>query len=211
MLKKWLILAGCFFGGILLCGLGAGICFSEMSQFTYVGDREMGTMVEETLSYTADEDADYYYIYIPYDNTGKADIVSDDSLPEDKIEIDIKYNDDYEKPILHSWIYEEVEEPEETEDIASDSALSWHLTQTEETIAEAETEEAAESDESKIECGLNIYFPTDGVKIFMKYKDIILEDLKNKQIGTYGDHAPDYFEITVRCHPSMMENVAFRN
>ena len=50
MFKKWIILAGCFFGGILFCGLGAGVSFVEFSGLTYAGERQMGTIKEATLN-----------------------------------------------------------------------------------------------------------------------------------------------------------------
>lgn len=177
MLKKWLILAGCFFGGILLCGLGTGIQFMEISDFTYAGDRQQGKIVEENLTYYAKEDVDAYYIYAPYySDMGKSSIVSDNSLPEDRIEFDIKYNDDFEKPYLHSYI--------------SDSEPGIYET------------------EAQI---ITVVCPSDEVKLFMKYKDVILADIKNGQIGTYYDYDLRYFEITIRCHPSMTEKIELVN
>lgn len=215
MYKKWLILAGCFFGGILLCGLGTGIEFMEVSNFTYAGDREQGKIVEENLTYHVEEDVDVFHIYTPYySEMGKASVVSDNSLPEDRIEIDIKYNDDFEKPYLHSYIYESEPEIYEAEDAvaAEDMYDEVDIDENEEYAYEEKSDSRTELDaETKMEAQITVVCPSDSVKLFMKYKDVILADIKNGQIGTYYDYDLRYFEITVRCHPSMTEKIELVN
>ena len=46
------ILAGVFFGGVLLCGIGAGVAFVEFSSFEYGGEKQIGSdvLVTEALS-----------------------------------------------------------------------------------------------------------------------------------------------------------------
>lgn len=195
MRKKWMILAGCFFGGILLCGLGTGIGFVEFSHFTYAGDRELGTIKEETLTYVAEDDVDTYYVRVPFGrNHGKTvNMVSDNSLPEGAIEIDVQYNDDYEMPYLYGeeWYspyYEEYESYEYDEYLVEGTD--------EETVVEEE--------EIKREGCLNVYLDSDPVKIMMRYKDIILEDIKNGQIGSYSSDESWSFRIEeIRYHPSL--------
>ncbi len=202
MCKKWLILAGCFFGGILLCGLGAGIQFMEISGFTYAGDREQGKVVEETLTYYAEEDVDFYYICSYSHDQGKRNIISDDSLPEDRIEIDVKYNDDYEKPRLRSYVYDKEPENDLYEDEYGVS---------EESVSENELNKPEQTANKETEAQITVELPVDNVKLFMKYKDVILADIKNGQIGTYYDYNDGYLDITVRCHPSMLEKIEVVN
>lgn len=202
MYKKWLILAGCFFGGILLCGLGAGIQFMEFSGFTYAGDREQGKIVEETLTYYTEEDADFYYICAYSNNQGKRNIISDDSLPEDRIEIDVKYNDDYEKPFLSSYVYDIEPENNLYEDEYNVSEYS---------VSENGLNKPEQTADKETEAQITVELPVDNVKLFMKYKDVILADIKNGQIGTYYDYNYGYLDMTVRCHPSMMEKIKVVN
>lgn len=187
MRKKWMILAGCFFGGILLCGLGAGIGFAEFSGFSYASDRQLGTIAEDTLTYDEEEDVDTYYIYARYNEGADKIVVSDNSLPIGRIEIDVTYNDDFEHPYLY------------TETCTVDEA----------TYEEGEEQEYEEMQDGQTECYIYVHYPTDDFKLMMKYKDIVLADIKNGQIGTYGEYGSNYFDITVRCHPSMADKIKF--
>lgn len=184
MRKKWMILAGCFFGGILICGLGVGIGFVEFSHFTYAGDRTLGSVKEETLTNTVREDIDTYYVNIPWSqkNGHNAKMVSDNSLPEGTIEIDVVYNDDYEKP----YVYEEV----------------WDM-------PADENDQSGETDRCSY---LNICMDADPVKIIMRYKDIILEDIRNDQIGSYSNDWSQSIQVEeVRYHPSLEGKVELQN
>jgi hypothetical protein len=218
MRKKWMILAGCFFAGVLLCGLGAGICFAEFSDFTYAGNVKTGKSVEETLTYTADDEMDAYYVYMP-DNAGRmkqTEVVSDNTLAKEQIEIDVTYNDDYEKPFLHDWIYTaETEEETVEEETIEEETIIEETAEEEETVVEAEGDipmasdaAAATQDERQI-CEIWISCPMDEMKVFMKYKDIILEDIKNKKIGSYT--STPYYEVTVRCNPDMVDKITLVN
>lgn len=175
MRKKWLILAGCFFGGILLCGLGVGIGFVEFSGFRYAGERQLGTIVEDTLVYDEKEDVDTYYLYAYQSKDADKTVVSDNDLPEGRIEIDLKYNDDFEHPYLETDTY--IEEQTDTYE-----------------------------DQEKT-CEIFICYPADDMKLLMKYKDIFLADMKAGQIGSYGSGGTGSYDITVRCHPSMVDKI----
>lgn len=195
MFKKWMILAGCFFGGILICGLGAGIGFIEFSQFTYVGDRLLASMQNETLTYVADDEVDKYYIDLPWRRDAGQNVktVSDSSLPEDTIEIYLQYSDDYEKPYLYQENYDvpyynTYEYDEEDTNI------------TENTIEDSKASEQEIIKESYL--GINMY--GNPVKIIMQYKDIILEDIRNEQIGSYSSDWSQSIRIEeIRYHPSL--------
>lgn len=190
MLKKWLILAGCFLGGILICGLGVGIGFAEISGFTYVGDRHMGTMAEDTITYQTSEEIDEYRVYLPYHRgIGKELVVSDNTLPQGTIAIDVEYTDDFEKPYLAETYYEYVED---TEDMDEESVAY---------------EEQALSEKPQKIMELSIYYDMNEMKAFMKYKDVILEDIKNKEIGSYMNDTSHYFNFKIRYSPELEKRI----
>ncbi|MBD5540818.1 MAG: hypothetical protein HDR00_06425 [Lachnospiraceae bacterium] len=179
MLKKWIILAGCFFGGILLCGLGTGVSFVEFSGLSYAGERQMGTIEEATLYHQVYEyetmDTCWIECYSNRNND-RPEIVSDNSLPEGGIEMDVEYNDDFERPSLYQR----------------------NSYSSEEETAEGEAELVAE------EGYIHISLYSEPVKIIMRYKDIALEDLKNGQIGSYAPEYGTYFTIKeIRYSPEL--------
>lgn len=180
MLKKWIILAGCFFGGILLCGLGTGVSFVEFSGLSYAGERQMGTIEEATLYHQVYEyetmDTCWIECYSNRNNE-RPEIVSDNSLPEGVIEIDVEYNDDFERPTLYQNTYYSSEE---------------------------ETAEGEETGMVVEEGYIHISLYSEPVRIMMRYKDIVLEDLKNGQIGSYAPEYGIYFTIKeIRYSPEL--------
>lgn len=171
-LKKWMILAGCFFGGILICGLGAGVSFVELSGLSYAGDRQMGTIRETSISCQLYdyEDADIYFYNYRTKKNQRPEMVSDNSLPAGCVEMDVEYNDDFEEPYLYQ-------------------NNSYGAT----------TEEGMEVEE----VGIHVSLYADSVKVMMKYKDILLEDMKNGQIGSYY-HDDAYFNVEkIRYSPDL--------
>lgn len=178
MFKKWIILGGCFFGGILFCGLGTGVSLVEFSGLTYAGERQMGTIKETTLNCQLYEyeNADTCFIaYYNQSGENRPEMVSDNSLPAGSVEMDVEYNDDFEKPQLYqSNAYGESED------------------------GEAYIEEV----------GIHISLYSEPVKIMMKYKDIVLEDIKNGQLGSYGFDDGAYFNIKeIRYSPDLEEKI----
>lgn len=219
MRKKWMILAGCFFGGILICGLGAGIGFVEFSQFTYAGDRTLGTIREETLTYTAAEETDTYYVDLPWNRDAAQSIkmVSDNSLPKDTIEIDIQYNDDYEKPYLSEYFWDEeyIEESEMT--VIEDDQSEMMVDEDDQSeMAAGEDDQSRETNAvvTKIKKvgSISICMDADPVKVIMRYKDIILEDIRNDQIGSYSNDWSQSIRIEeVRYNPSLEGKIELRH
>lgn len=180
MLKKWLIIAGCFFGGILVCGIGAGISFMEAAGFSYAGERQMGTIKETTLYHQVYEyeDMDICWINCNSNNNSKPEMVSDNSLPEGSIEMDVEYNDDFEKPNLYqSNTYNEEED----------------------LVVE--------------EGHIHVSLYAEPVKIMMRYKDIVLEDIRNGQIGSYGpEYGTCFFNVKqIRYSPELEEKIRIIN
>lgn len=183
MLKKWIILAGCFFGGILFCGLGAGVSFVEFSGLSYAGERQMGTIKETTLYHQVYEyetmDTCFIECYSNRNNE-RPEIVSDNSLPEGGIEMDVEYNDDFERPSL----YQRNSYSSEDESAAGGAGL----------VAE--------------EGYIHISLYSEPMKIIMRYKDIVLEDVKNGQIGSYAPEYGTYFTIKeIRYSPELEEKI----
>lgn len=229
MLKKYYwIIAGCFLGGILLCGLGAGICFAEFSGFSYAGDRELGQVVDKTLSYQLDEEAEKYYIdvcsfggYYGYYGYEDVALVTDPSLAANEIQVEVSYNNDLDELWLYGRAYpvEEVisgedeeaeltEDPEtEQEEMPEDEEMAGEMAG--EVSAEEVSDEVQEQKEEVREVmvqDIGIHWDYDDLKILMKYKDVILEDLKQGQIGSYGRNP--YFKVTqVRCSPDVADKI----
>lgn len=110
MRKIWWILIASFFVGILVCGLGVGIAFAEFSGLTYAGEEEIGEMVKETLVYEVSTDADNYNICTTFHIEPGQKIISDNSIPENRIEIDVTYNNETDEPFLYDCYWETNEE-----------------------------------------------------------------------------------------------------
>ena len=182
MFKKWIILAGCVFGGILFCGLGAGVSFVEFSGLTYAGERQMGTIKEATLNCQLYDYEDANTCFIAYYNgrgESRPEMVSDNSLPAGSVEMDVEYNDDFERPQLYQ------------------------------TSSYGETEDGGNYVK---EIGIHTSLYSDPVKIMMKYKDIFLEDMKNGQIGSYYIGDEGYFNIKeIRYSPDLEEKIRIIN
>ncbi|MCH5280808.1 MAG: hypothetical protein J1E61_05005 [Lachnospiraceae bacterium] len=227
MLKKYYwIIAGCFLGGILLCGLGVGICFAEFSGFSYAGDRELGQVVDKTLSYRLDEEAERYYVdvrsfggYYGYYGYEDVALVTDPSLAANEIQVEVSYNNDLDELWLYGRAYpEEIVIKEEEAELTEDTETDQEETPEEEEMTgemAGEVSAAEISDEvpkQKEEVrevmvqDIGIHWDYDDLKIMMKYKDVILEDLKQGQIGSYGRNP--YFKITgVRCNPNIEDKI----
>lgn len=183
MLKKWIILAACFFGGILICGLGAGVCFVEFGGLSYAGERQMGTIKEATLYHQVYEYETMDTCFIEcYSNSNneRPEIVSDNSLPEGGIEMDVEYNDDFERPSLcqrNSYSSEEESATGEAGMVVKEGYIH-----------------------------ISLY--SEPMKIIMRYKDIVLEDVKNGQIGSYAPEYGTYFTIKkIRYSPELEEKI----
>lgn len=176
-----MILAGCFFGGILICGLGVGVSFVELTGLSYAGERQMGTIKETTLYHQVDEYETMETCWIQCygnRNNNRAEIVSDNSLPAGSIEMDVEYNDDFEQPYLYQ--VNSYSSQEETE----------------------EGEEGVFAEEGYIH--ISLY--SEPIKIIMRYKDIVLEDMKNGQIGSYYPDNGAYFTIKEIRYSPELEN-----
>lgn len=233
MLKKYYwIIAGCFLGGVLLCGLGAGICFAEFSGFSYAGDRELGQVVDKTLTYQLDEEAERYYIDVRYFGGyfdgyyGYEDVtlVTDPSLAANEIQVEVSYNNDLDELWLYGRAYsEEVVIKEEEAEPVEDTETDQEETPEDEEMAGEMIGEVSAGEVSATEISdevpkqkeevrevlvqdIGVHWGYDDLKLMMKYKDVILEDLKQGQIGSYGQHP--YFKITgVRCNPNTEDKI----
>lgn len=123
MSKFQKILLGAFCGGVLLCGLGAGIAFTEFTALEYDGEKILGAeqMVTDVVdvSFTPGETPydiySYYYSEYP-------EIVVDDTVPEGTVRFDVTYNAARVEPHPHvdeencmislDWYWEDVSEME---------------------------------------------------------------------------------------------------
>lgn len=184
MFKKWMIVAGCFFGGILICGLGAGVSFVELSGLSYAGDRQLGTIKEATLYHQVDEYETMETCYVEcYSNrsSNRPQIISDNSLPEGGIEMDVEYNDDFELPNLYQSNY---------------------YSAAEETVEEEQGMTVKEG-------YIHIALWSEPIKIIMRYKDIVLEDMKNGQIGSYTSDRTYFIIKEIRYSPELEDKIKF--
>lgn len=158
MRKK--ILLGVFLMGILLVGIGTGIAFGEYSSFSYVGETVIGqdgASEVETLecSISLGEKKTRILDYAMHDDS--CSLVEDKTLKDGQVRIEVVYNPDYVVPHIDYTRNDPsmYEDEYEYEDTYNGEICVY----ADRTMGEFE--------------------------VFMKYKDKLLNDLKNKMIGSY--------------------------
>jgi len=117
-------LLGAFCAGVLLCGLGAGIAFSELSALNYGGKTILGVqeMVTKDLEIALDQVNGSYQVSGGYYDSRPSEILLDESVPEGTVRFQVTYNanrvepmvyvDEKEKYVGLDWYWESVDEVE---------------------------------------------------------------------------------------------------
>lgn len=104
MSRFHIILIGIFCVGVLLCGVGAGITFTEFSSLAYGGEHFVGetNMVTEDFDATIDLGQGQYTIRGYFGYEGMEEIGWDESVPENTVRYRVTYNADRIYPVLGS-------------------------------------------------------------------------------------------------------------
>lgn len=89
-LQKRLIIVFCI--GVFLCGIGAGVAFTEFSALTYGGKQIIGTADVRTENFdtTFESGEDECSVYCPY--ARQYDIQVDNSVPKNTVRFCVTYN-----------------------------------------------------------------------------------------------------------------------
>lgn len=171
-----------FLAGVLVCGFGCGIAFAQFSSFEYAGERVVGmeNTEQKTIVKNIDSEGEIILNGIFWKNM--PEIVEDDSVALDEIAFDITYDPELIDPQvgIDQYSYE----------VADDYADN--------------------SDTVTAGCYENFYiygYRGDDVKYFFEIKDVLLEDLKDKKIGSY--EVREIAEVTVRINPANIGRVGY--
>lgn len=150
MSKFQKILLGAFCVGVLLCGMGAGITFTEFSSLAYGGEKILGggklTTKEIDVEFEPGENS--YSVFGYYDN-GYSEILTDEAVPENTIRFEVSYNAARVEP--HPYVDKE----------SAVVALDWYWKDVNEMelLMEAKDQVLAELKEGKIS-----FYDVEGVK-----------------------------------------------
>lgn len=181
-IRKRLLIA--FMVGLLLMGLGTGVAFAEFSTFQYGGEKNvMPEMVSKNLSIKIDETKDniYFYSYWGYKDIS---IVSDISVPNDEIAIDIKCSP-YITPAIR---------------INNDFENDDYLTEYNAYEGVYKSTQVTEND-----IVYNIYYDYyndyNGMSEVVQAKNEVLESLKNRKVYSYN--SDNIESITIRVSPEI--------
>lgn len=173
MRKIYKIAAGLLMAGVLIAGIGSGVAFAEYSTFEYCGSKilEGSKYLTKTVSYQVDvKGMEKENQSVVYlDSTWHYRIIEDESVAKDCIKADIKYLTDREDM-----------QPE---------FMSEHY---------YAGEEHADGTYLYLDCDFFVHGQED-MRILMRAKDMVLADLKKKQIGDY--HADGVEEVIIRINP----------
>lgn len=224
MRKVQKILLGVFLGGVLLGGVGTGVAFLEYSSISYAGERKIaeGSIITDNLDYSIDTDKGIVILEpVWYDEGYRANLETDESVPEGIVRYQVTYNTKTVKPHLEFLNYEEP--MDEEEDYMMDDSEDYDMDDatydvTEEAMTDGETDavepsepsepdETSDADAGKEEQPVKIQgrlcmekWYHDEFGIWMENKDQILSDLKHGKIASYQ---VDYItDIKILVHPA---------
>lgn len=187
------VLGIAFLGGILLCGLGAGVAFAQYSKFEYAGEKTVGgkNMVSETMEADMPGEGtvyiDAYGLYYK-----DIEFVTDAEVPVDKIAFDAVYNPErMEMGVSRNDLESEAETVYITVDENGNE------------ISRYDTTEANGDSETVFHVGRYKY--TSDAADFFAIKDDLLADLKKGKIATYDAVYMD--RLTVRINPANVDRI----
>lgn len=160
-------------GGILLTGIGAGICFAEWNGLEYQGHIVAGeeNAQKKTLVCHLEEEYDRLDFFM-WDSLEGTEIIEDKKIPGDELRIEVTYNPIYGEPVL-SEIYTDTE---------------YQGTEKKKT---GEFYIFLQSDSANLE---------ERVRLFLDVKDQALNELKEDKFSTC--EVAQIFKITIRANPA---------
>ena len=170
-----------FLAGILLCGLGCGICFAQYSSFEYAGVKDIG--IENLVSdRTEIEIGDKGTIYIA---TGRdcqnRNIIPDDTVPKNKIIFDVTYNPEKIEMCVNRFLWSEMYENDQ-------------LTDADELYNE--------------DIYIGSYKYASETEDFFEIKDEFLADFKKNRISAYN--IVSIKTLDIRVNPADVQRIALR-
>lgn len=183
MHKIWKIAAAALVFGILLCGIGGGIVFAEYSSFKYEGTKNVLGAKEHTVSvdYKLKKTEQKTY-EIRVDRGYHHTIVEDPSVPKDTIRYEVVYTG--EEDSMMPQVYEDIYREDiylESGYVISDTGVS--------------VEECRVPGHSYL--NFCVYSCEDDFSTFMKMKDVILNDIKQRKIASYESFQIESVSIVV--------------
>lgn len=178
--------------GILCCGIGAGVMFQEYSSFKYMGEKELGDgkIEEKTLTkklYT-DKTKKLNTSFITYNQQdGKIKIKTSKKIPEDKVQIKIRYNaNNVENIHIDQNLYND---DEYGDAIYTDDGYA------EENVDVSE--DKATGKQTKQQFFISAVSRLSGPEYILTYKDEILKNIKERKLYNYVYPQIISVEITV--------------
>lgn len=173
-----------FLAGVLICGFGCGIAFAQFSSFEYAGEKIIGSGQTEqrTITKPLAEKGDIYLNGMWHINN--FEVVEDESVAVDEIAFDITYDPAFIDPQVG------VDSSYDYMDYSDDYA-----------------DRADYYDDNYYENFYIYGYNGEDIKYFFEAKDAILNDLKNKRIGSY--EVQEISAVTVRINPANMNRVGY--
>lgn len=204
MRKLHMVLLGVFGAGVLLGGIGTGIAIGEFSGLEYKGDVMIG---EENLitkefcyNFSAPDGEDVLLSYCYWGDERKDSLlVEDESVPVGEIRYVVTYNEKMVRPRLVSWEQELEDEEWITAEDSREAVFEV------EEVDELEEESASEKKRRRVVLELRNNWYGNEFDAMMRNKDQILEDLKEKKLGSY--EIAGITDVEVRVNPESMEYI----
>lgn len=203
MRRLHIALLSIFGTGVLLGGIGTGIAIGEYSGLTYRGEVLLGeeNLVTKEFCYDfAPEEENVVLSYCHWGDEKKNTlVVEDESVPEDTVCYVVTYNEEMVRPDLNGWKqvrsgdgWKTLEEDDGTEEAAGEQE-------------EAGAEVLSPADGKKqrrVMLSLENYWIGDEFDVVMRNKDQILQDLKDKKLGSY--EIAVITDVEIRVNPAAM-------
>lgn len=230
MRRLHIALLSIFGTGVLLGGIGTGIAIGEYSGLTYRGEVLLGkeNLVTEEFCYDfAPEEENVVLSYCHWGDEKKNTlVVEDESVPEDKVCYVVTYNEEMVRPDLNGWkqvrsgdgwkTLEEDDWTEEAAEVVTDQEQDGEITSEAVTDGTDAAEAAGEQEEAGVEAlalaggkkqrrvvlSLENYWIGDEFDVVMRNKDQILQDLKDKKLGSY--EIATITDVEIRVNPAAM-------
>ena len=183
-----------FISGVLLCGLGGGVAFGQYTKLEYAGERKIGeeNLVTDTIESQIEGDGKIYVD--AYSAWEGRKLVTDDSIPLDKIVFDVTYNSERVSMNIEKSIRDP--EPHSYVKVVNEDG---------EVIDYEEYYEEGRNTEKGEIFHVGRYKSYDDVRDFFEVKDTLLSDLKKGKVGSYR---VIYIEsVTVKVNPANADRV----
>ncbi|MDE5778692.1 MAG: hypothetical protein K2I10_09360 [Lachnospiraceae bacterium] len=202
MRKIYKIAAGLLMAGVLIAGIGSGVAFAEYSTFEYCGSKilEGSKYLTKTVSYQVDVQGIEKENQLQGEEQAITEkVVKDGNEKLQKNSTDGKKVEEKVVYLKSIQCYRIVEDASVAKDCIK--ADIKYLTDREdiqpEFMSEPCYDEHAEGTYLFLDCDFK--YGQEDMRIMMRTKDMILEDLKKKQIGDY--HTDGIEEVIIRIHP----------